>query len=335
MRGRCWRNAAPWNDWPGTMTNPNFDMQGRRIFVAGHKGMVGSAIVRGLEARGITPLVADRNTLDLERQAEVEAWMEANRPDAVILAAAKVGGIHANNTFPRDFLYRNLMIAGNVIEAAHRFGTTKLLYLGSSCIYPREAPQPIKETALLTGTLEPTNEWYAIAKIAGMKLTQAYRRQCGADFISLMPTNLYGRGDNYHPEHSHVIAALLRRFHEARETRAPEVAIWGTGTPRREFLFVDDFAEAALFALERHSGEDFMNVGTGEDITIAELAREIAAITGYEGKLTFDTSRPDGTPRKLLDVSRINALGWKARTALRDGLKVAYQDFLAGGGRNH
>ncbi|MCZ8375098.1 MAG: GDP-L-fucose synthase [Beijerinckiaceae bacterium] len=313
----------------------SFDLKDRRIFVAGHRGMVGSAIVRALRERGIEPLTADRDGLDLERQAEVEAWLAANRPEVIILAAAKVGGIHANNSFPRDFLYRNMMIAANVIDAAWRNGVQKLLYLGSSCIYPREAPQPIPETALLTGTLEPTNEWYAIAKIAGMKLTQAYRRQCGADYISLMPTNLYGKGDNYHPENSHVIAALLRRFHEAKATGAAEVAIWGTGTPRREFLYVDDFAEAALFALERHSSEDFMNVGTGQDLTIADLAREIAGVVGFTGKLVFDTSRPDGTPRKLLDVSRIQALGWQARTPLREGLRIAYADFLAGGGRNH
>lgn len=313
----------------------SFDLKDRRIFVAGHRGMVGSAIVRALRERGIEPLTADRGALDLERQAEVEAWLAANKPEVIILAAAKVGGIHANNSFPRDFLYRNMMIAANVIDAAYNNGVQKLLYLGSSCIYPREAPQPIPETALLTGTLEPTNEWYAIAKIAGMKLTQAYRRQCGADYISLMPTNLYGKGDNYHPENSHVIAALLRRFHEAKASNAAEVTIWGTGTPRREFLYVDDFAEAALFALERHSSEDFMNVGTGQDLTIADLAREIASVVGFTGKLVFDTSRPDGTPRKLLDVSRIKALGWQARTPLREGLRIAYADFLAGGGRNH
>ncbi|MCZ8186536.1 MAG: GDP-L-fucose synthase [Beijerinckiaceae bacterium] len=313
----------------------SFDLKDRRIFVAGHRGMVGSAIVRALRERGIEPLTADREALDLERQAEVEAWLAANKPEVIILAAAKVGGIHANNSFPRDFLYRNMMIAANVIDAAYSNGVQKLLYLGSSCIYPREAPQPIPETALLTGTLEPTNEWYAIAKIAGMKLTQAYRRQCGADYISLMPTNLYGKGDNYHPENSHVIAALLRRFHEAKASNAPEVTIWGTGTPRREFLYVDDFAEAALFALERLSSEDFMNVGTGQDLTIADLAREIAGVVGFAGKLVFDTSRPDGTPRKLLDVSRIKALGWQARTPLREGLRIAYADFLAGGGRNH
>lgn len=313
----------------------SLDLKGRRIFVAGHRGMVGSAIVRALRARGIEPLVADRDALDLERQTEVEAWLAANRPEVIILAAAKVGGIHANNSFPRDFLYRNMMIAANVIDGAYRNGVEKLLYLGSSCIYPREAPQPIPETALLTGTLEPTNEWYAIAKIAGMKLTQAYRRQCGADYISLMPTNLYGKGDNYHPENSHVIAALLRRFHEAKTKNLPQVAIWGTGTPRREFLYVDDFAEAALFALERHSSEDFMNVGTGEDLTIADLAREIAGVVGFTGELAFDTSRPDGTPRKLLDVSRIRDLGWQARTPLTEGLRIAYADFLAGGGRNH
>ena len=313
----------------------SFDLNGRRIFVAGHGGMVGSAIVRTLQARGIEPITANREILDLERQGEVEAWLAANRPEVIILAAAKVGGIHANNSLPRDFLYRNMMIAANVIDGAYRNGVEKLLYLGSSCIYPREAPQPIPETALLTGTLEPTNEWYAIAKIAGMKLTQAYRRQHGADYISLMPTNLYGKGDNYHPENSHVIAALLRRFHEAKAKGLPEVAIWGTGAPRREFLYVDDFAEAAIFALERHSSEDFMNVGTGEDLTIADLAREIAGVVGFTGALVFDPSRPDGTPRKLLDVSRMRTLGWQARTPLNEGLRLAYDDFLAGGGRDH
>ncbi len=315
--------------------NKLYDLAGRKIFVAGHRGMVGAALVRTLEARGISPLVATREELDLERQEQTERWFANHRPQAVIIAAAQVGGIHANNSFPRDFLYRNMMIAANLIECAHRNNVEKLLYLGSSCIYPRNAPQPITEESLLTGKLEPTNEWYAIAKIAGIKLTQAYRRQFGCDYISLMPTNLYGLGDNYHPEHGHVIAGLLRRFHEAKLAGAPSVAIWGTGTPRREFLFVDDFAEGALHAMEHYTGADFMNVGCGEDITIAELAREIATVVGFKGELAFDTSKPDGTPRKLLDVSRMNALGWRAKTPLRAGLKAAYADFLAGGGRRY
>lgn len=311
-----------------------FNLSGKSVFVAGHGGMVGSALVRALRTRGIEPLVATRAELDLERQEPVERWFAANKPDVVIIAAAQVGGIHANNSFPRDFLYRNLMIAGNVIDSAHKNGVEKLLYLGSSCIYPRNAPQPITEEALLTGKLEPTNEWYAVAKIAGIKLVQAYRRQYGADYIALMPTNLYGLGDNYHPEHSHVIAALLRRFHDAKVNNAPTVTIWGTGTPQREFLFVDDFAEGALHAVENYSGDGFMNVGSGTDLTIADLARTIAAVIGYRGDLVFDTTKPDGTPRKLLDVSKMKALGWQAKTPLRAGLEVAYADFLAGGGRN-
>lgn len=311
-----------------------FNLEGKKVFVAGHRGMVGSAIVRALKAQGIEPLIVPRAELDLERQDQTESWFAANKPGAVIIAAAQVGGIHANSSFPRDFLYRNVMIAGNIIEASYKNGVEKLLYLGSSCIYPRNAPQPITEESLLTGTLEPTNEWYAIAKIAGIKMVQAYRQQFGADYISLMPTNLYGLGDNYHPEHSHVIAALLRRFHDATTNKLQQVAIWGTGTPRREFLYVDDFAQGALHALENYSGDGFMNVGCGADLTIAELARTIADVTGFQGELIFDTSKPDGTPRKLLDVSKMRALGWQATTPLRAGLEVAYADFLAGGGRN-
>lgn len=312
-----------------------FPLAGKRIHVAGHRGMVGSAIVRALRARGMQALVATRSELDLERQADVEAWYAQHRPQVVILAAAHVGGIHANNAFPRDFLYKNLMVEANVIEAAWRNGCEKLLFLGSSCIYPKFAEQPIREEALLTGALEPTNEWYAIAKIAGIKLAQSYRRQFGADMISLMPTNLYGPGDNYHPENSHVIAALLRRFHEASEAGAEEVVVWGTGTPRREFLHVDDLADAALFVLEQYSGDSHLNAGTGSDVTIAELAREIAAVTGFKGRIRFDASRPDGTPRKLMDVSRLGALGWSARIPLQSGLASAYADFLGGGGRNN
>lgn len=311
-----------------------FALSGHKIFVAGHRGMVGQALVRALGARGITPIVASRAEADLENQAQTESWFARNRPDVVLLAAAHVGGIVANNSFPRDFLYKNLMIAGNVIEAAHRHGVRKLVNLGSSCIYPKFAEQPIREESLLTGSLEPTNEWYAIAKIAGIKLAQSYRRQFGADMISLMPSNLYGPGDNYHPEHSHVIAALIRRFHEAKETGAKQVVIWGTGTPRREFLHVDDLAEATLFALEHYSGEPHLNVGTGTDVTIAELAQAIARVVGFEGTLAFDATRPDGTPRKLLDVSKLAAMGWTAKTPLEAGLSSAYADFLDGGGRN-
>ncbi|MCA0402008.1 MAG: GDP-L-fucose synthase [Proteobacteria bacterium] len=311
-----------------------FDLAGKKIFVAGDRGMVGGAITRALAARGITAMVASRAELDLERQEQVEAWFSAHRPQVVFLAAAHVGGIHANNIFPRDFLYKNLMIEANVIDAAHRAGVEKLLFLGSSCIYPKFADQPIREEALLEGALEPTNEWYAIAKIAGIKLAQSYRRQFNADFISLMPTNLYGRGDNYHPEHSHVIAALMRRFHEAKLVQAQEVVVWGTGTPRREFLFVEDLAEAALHVIEHYSDALHLNCGTGEDISIGELAALVAQVVGYKGKLAFDTTKPDGTPRKLLDVSRLHALGWRAKTPLREGLSAAYADFLAGGGRN-
>ena len=306
----------------------------KRIYVAGHRGMVGSAIVRALRARGIEPLVTDRQSVDLERQEGVEDWFAAHKPEVIILAAAHVGGIIANNMFPRDFLYRNLMIASNVIEAAYRNGAGKLLFLGSSCIYPKFAEQPIREESLLTGSLEATNEWYAIAKIAGIKLAQSYRRQFGADFISLMPSNLYGPGDNYHTEHSHVIAALIQRFHQAREQGAPEVVVWGTGTPRREFLHVDDLAEAALFTLEHYSDEPHLNAGTGTDVTISELASAIARVTGYAGAIRFDPSRPDGTPRKLLDVSRLKALGWQSRIGLEEGLRSAYADFTSGGGRN-
>lgn len=314
--------------------SPLYSLAGKRIYVAGHRGMVGGAIMRALAGRGMEPLVATRAEADLERQVEVERWFAGNKPEVVVLAAAHVGGIHANNAFPRDFLYKNMMIEANIIESAWRNGVEKLVFLGSSCIYPKFAAQPLREDALLTGALEPTNEWYAIAKIAGIKLAQSYRRQFGADFISLMPTNLYGPGDNYHPENAHVIAALLRRFHEAKLANAPVVGIWGTGTPKREFLFVDDLAQATLHALEHYSAEGHLNIGTGEDVTIGELAAMIAEVTGYSGRLEFDISKPDGTPRKLLDVTRMKALGWQATTDLQTGLRAAYADFLAGGGRN-
>jgi GDP-L-fucose synthase len=296
--------------------------------------MVGSAIARRLQSEGCTVVTADRGTLDLTRQADTEQWLGNTKPDVVVVAAAQVGGIAYNNSHPVEFLADNLAIELNLIRGAWAAGVSKLLFLGSSCIYPKFAPQPMREDMLLTGPLEPTNEWYAIAKIAGIKLVQALRRQHGADFISAMPTNLYGPGDNYHPEHSHVPAALIRRMHEAKASGARTVAIWGSGTPRREFLFVDDLADACVFMLKHYSDMDFVNVGTGVDVTIADFAGLIAQVVGFGGELFFDASRPGGTPQKLLDVSRLNALGWRARTELRHGLQVAYADFLAGGGRN-
>jgi GDP-L-fucose synthase len=310
-----------------------FDLSGRRVFVAGHRGMVGAALMRRLEGERCDVLTADHGALDLTRQADTEEWLRDNRPDVVIVAAARVGGIAANNAFPVDFLSDNLAIELNLISGAFAASVRKLLFLGSSCIYPRLAPQPIAEDALLSGPLEPTNQWYAIAKIAGMKLVEAYRRQYGADYISLMPTNLYGQGDNYHPEHSHVPAALIRRFHEAKLANAPSVTVWGTGKPRREFLAVDDLADACVFVLKHYCGDRFLNVGTGRDMTIAEFARLVAEVVGYEGEIVFDTSRPDGTPQKLLDVSALTQLGWTARIPLRDGLAAAYADFLSGAGR--
>jgi len=311
-----------------------------RIFVAGHRGMVGSALVRALARRGVADvLVRTRAELDLTDQAAVRAFFVAERPSEVFLAAAKVGGIHANDTYPAEFIAENLAIQSNVIHEAWRAGVQRLLFLGSSCIYPRLAPQPMAEDALLTGPLEATNEPYAIAKIAGIKLCESYNRQYGTDYRSVMPTNLYGPGDNYHPENSHVIPALIRRFHEAKAAGAPEVVIWGTGTPRREFLFVDDMAEACLhvhgLAPEAWRAKTsprltHLNVGTGEDVTIAELAATVGRVVGYGGRIAFDTTKPDGTPRKLLDVGRLAALGWRASTPLEAGLAVAYRDFLAG-----
>ena len=319
------------------MSNPQtplFDLTGKRVFVAGHRGMVGSAIVRRLGAERCTILIEDRRNLDLTRQAETERWLERTKPDVVVVAAAKVGGIAYNNAYPVDFLADNLAIELNLIRGAHAAGVRKLLFLGSSCIYPKLAPQPMTEDMLLSGPLEPTNEWYAVAKIAGIKLVEALRRQFGADFISVMPTNLYGPGDNYHPEHSHVPAALIRRMHEAKLAATPVVTVWGSGKPYREFLYVDDLADACAFVLKNYSDTGFLNVGTGRDITIAEFARVIADVVGFTGELAFDPSRPDGTPRKLLDVSRLTALGWRAQTDLRVGLAAAYKDFLAGGGRD-
>jgi GDP-L-fucose synthase len=300
-----------------------------RIYVAGHRGMVGAAIVRRLQADGCTNLLQpDRATLDLRNQSQTFAWFEQHRPEVVVVAAAKVGGIHANSTYPADFITDNLAIALHCIEAAHRTKVARLLFLGSSCIYPKHAPQPMPEDCLLTGTLEPTNEAYAIAKIAGLKLCQYYRKQFGVMFHSLMPTNLYGPGDNYHPRNSHVLPALMRRFHEAKEARAPEVVIWGTGTPRREFLHVDDLAAAAVFLLGLDNPPDWINVGCGVDHSIKELAEMVARIVGYTRRLVFDSSKPDGTARKLMDVSRLAALGWHASIGLEDGVRRTYQAFL-------
>jgi GDP-L-fucose synthase len=305
------------------------DLAGKRVFVAGHAGMAGSAIVRRLEREDCDIVFAARADLDLRQSDKVDRFMAQARPDAIFVAAGKVGGIRANSTFPADFIDDNLAIARNIIRAAHRNEAKKLVYLGSSCIYPRLAPQPMSPDMLLSGPLEPTNQWYAVAKIAGIKLCEAYRQQYGADFVSVMPTNLYGRGDNYHPEDSHVPAALMRRFHEAKIAGQPGVAVWGTGAPRREFLDADDLADACVFVMKCYSDLEFINIGTGEDTSIAEFAALIAEVVGYSGRIDFDRSRPDGAPRKLLDVSRINALGWRATTPLREGLQRMYADFQA------
>ncbi|WP_327189092.1 GDP-L-fucose synthase [Streptomyces xinghaiensis] len=301
-----------------------------RIFVAGHRGLVGSAVTRRLTADGHEVVTRGRDELDLRDAARTESFLRDVRPDAVVLAAAKVGGIMANSTYPVQFLEDNLRIQLSVIAGAHAAGTGRLLFLGSSCIYPKLAPQPIREDALLTGPLEPTNEPYALAKIAGITQIRAYRRQYGASYISAMPTNLYGPGDNFDLETSHVLPALIRRFHEAKESGAPEVTLWGTGTPRREFLHVDDLAAACAVLLRSYDGDDPVNVGCGEDLTIRELAETVREVTGYPGRIAFDAGRPDGTPRKLLDISRISALGWKPRVPLRDGIAAVYADWRAG-----
>jgi GDP-L-fucose synthase len=314
----------------------------QKIYVAGHRGMVGSAIVRSLQAQGFTNIIGKTHAqLDLTNQAAVENFFKTEKPDQVYLAAAKVGGIHANNTYPGQFIYENLMVQNNVIHQAFVHGVKKLLFLGSSCIYPKLAPQPMSEDALLTGKLEPTNEPYAIAKIAGIKMCESYNRQYGishgVDYRSVMPTNLYGPGDNYHPENSHVIPALIRRFHEAKVANAPEVVIWGTGTPRREFLYVDDMATASVFVMQLDKAtydsqtepmQSHINVGYGSDVTIAELASAVAKATGYQGSISFDPSKPDGSPRKWMDSGRLNRLGWHAEVSLDDGLKLAYADML-------
>ncbi|MDR0934624.1 MAG: GDP-L-fucose synthase [Burkholderiaceae bacterium] len=303
-----------------------------RIYVAGHRGMVGSAIVRQLEKRGYTNLVMrTHDELDLTRQPEVEAFLAREKPDYIFMAAAKVGGIHANNTYRADFIYQNLMITANVAHAAWQAGVRKMMFLGSSCIYPRLAQQPIREEELLTGLLEETNEPYAIAKIAGIKLCESYNRQYGTQYVSVMPTNLYGPNDNYDPENSHVLPALIRKAHEAKMREDKELVVWGTGTPMREFLYVDDMADACVFLMERGIGEGLFNIGTGEDVTIRELAETVMEVVGFRGRIMFDSSKPDGTPRKLLNVDRMRELGWKAKVSLRDGIAQAYADFLEKG----
>ncbi len=308
----------------------HFDLTGKRVFVAGHRGMVGSAIVRRLASEKCDVLTAGRAQVDLSNQAATHAFLAQERPDAVVIAAAKVGGILANDSYPADFLYENIMIAANLIEASHRADINRLLFLGSSCIYPKFADQPIVEEALLTGPLEATNEWYAIAKIAGIKLCQAYRRQYDRDYISAMPTNLYGHGDNYDLQSSHVLPALIRKAHEAKLAGVSSITIWGTGTPRREFLHADDCADACVFLLKGYSGESHVNVGSGTDVTIMELAELVCAAVGFEGGIACDTTKPDGTPRKLMSSERLSALGWMARIALKDGIASAYADFLEG-----
>ncbi|PVE20903.1 GDP-fucose synthetase [Microvirga sp. KLBC 81] len=307
---------------------PNFRLAGKRVWVAGHRGMVGSAVVGALAGRDVEILTVDRAEVDLRRQREVEDWMGWKRPQAVVLAAAKVGGIWANATYPADFIYDNLVIETNIIHAAHKVNVEKLLFLGSTCIYPKFAEQPIREDALLTGALEPTNEWYAVAKIAGLKLAEAYRVQHGHDFISAMPTNLYGPNDNFDLANGHVLPALMRRIHEAKIAGAPAVTIWGTGQPRREFLHVDDLADAAVFLMENYSDRLHVNVGTGTDISILELAEIIAEVVGYEGRFDTDRSKPDGTPRKVTDISRLRTLGWQPKVNFREGLQQTYTWFL-------
>jgi GDP-L-fucose synthase len=306
----------------------SFELSGKRVWVAGHRGMAGSAIVRRLAREDCELVAVTRSELDLFRQVDVNAWMAKQKLDVVFVAAAMVGGIVANSTRPAEFLCMNLVIATNVIEAARRSGVKKLLFLGSSCIYPRLAPQPMREEDLLTGALEPTNEWYAIAKIAGMKMCQAYRLQYGCDFVSLMPTNLYGPGDRYDAREGHVVAALIMKIHAAKMANSPSVELWGTGAPRREFLFSEDLADACIFVIKNYSGEMFLNVGTGHDITILELAQSIARIVGWNGTFTFDPSKPDGMPRKVMDVSRLAALGWTAPTDFETGMREAYRWYV-------
>jgi GDP-L-fucose synthase len=304
-----------------------YDLKGKKVYVAGHRGMVGSAIVRRLASEGCEILTASRADADLTRQVEVEAWMEKNRPDAVFLAAAKVGGILANDTYPADFLYENMILEANIIHAAHKVGVKKLLFLGSSCIYPKFAAQPITEDALLTGALEPTNEWYAIAKIAGIKLCQAYRKQHGHDFISAMPTNLYGPGDNFDLNSSHVMPALIRKAHDAKRRGEKEIVMWGTGTPRREFLHSDDCADALVFLMKNYSDFEHINVGSGTDVTIHQLTTMVCDVVGFDGEIVSDPTKPDGTPRKLMSAGKIRELGWSPKTDLYEGIRDTYEFF--------
>lgn len=306
-----------------------FSLAGRRVWVAGHRGMVGAALVRRLESENCEVVKAGRDQVDLRNQQHVDRWIADVKPEAIFFAAAKVGGILANDSYPADFIYDNLIIEANVIETAHRRGVSKLMFLGSSCIYPRLAPQPIVEDALLTGALEPTNEWYAVAKIAGLKLAQAYRRQFGDDFISAMPTNLYGPGDNFNLATSHVLPALIRKTHEAKEQGSPTLTIWGTGSPRREFLFVDDCADALVFIMKNYSEDQHINVGSGEDVTIFDLCRLVADVIGFTGEIVKDLSKPDGTPRKLMSADKLKNLGWAPRVSLREGIEETYRSFLA------
>ena len=300
-----------------------------KIYIAGHRGMVGGAILRHLTSIGYTNIITRKSEeLDLRNQAAVNNFFRETQPKFVFLAAAKVGGIIANNTYRAEFLYDNLLIEANIIHAAYEHNVSKLMFLGSSCIYPKLAPQPLKEEYLLTGLLEPTNEPYAIAKITGIKLCEAYRDQYGVNFISVMPTNLYGIGDNYHPQNSHVLPALIRKFHEAKINYTPSVTIWGTGTPRREFLYADDLAEACIYLMKKYNGRELVNIGVGDDVTIKELAETVQRIIGFEGKLEFDHSKPDGTPRKLMDVTKLHGLGWRHHTSLEDGIRLAYEDFI-------
>ena len=307
------------------MAQNKYSLEGKKVWVAGHRGMVGSALLRRLERENCTVITADRKKVDLRRQEAVESWMQQQKPDAVFLAAAKVGGIWANNEFPAEFLYDNLVIESNIIQGSYLTGVEKLLFLGSSCIYPRLASQPMKEEALLTGPLEPTNQWYAIAKITGIMMCQAYRRQYGCDYISAMPTNLFGAGDNYDEKGSHVVASLILKAHKAKLSSAKTMELWGTGTPLREFLFVDDLADGLVFLMKNYSDEPHINVGSGVEHTIRQLAETIAKVVGFKGEFVFDRSKPDGTPRKLMDNTRIQAMGWQAVTSLEAGLKSAYE----------
>ena len=306
-----------------------YNLLDKNIWVAGHRGMVGSAVCRQLENEDCNIIKVGRDEVDLVNQAEVNDWMQSVKPDVIVLAAAKVGGIHANNSFPVDFLYENLMIEANIIHAAHLNKVERLLFLGSSCIYPRLANQPIKENSLLTGALEPTNEWYSIAKITGIKLIQAYSIQYGYDWISAMPTNLYGPGDNYDLNSSHVLPALLRKFHEAKISKASEVIVWGSGTPRREFMHCDDLADALLFLLKNYTGTEQINIGSGDEVSILELVEVIAKVVGYDAKIVWDKSKPDGTPRKLMDTSNLHKLGWKDHRSLFDGISHTYESWLS------